>query len=293
MISIIVCSRNSTIPISLKKNIEETIGANYELIVVDNSQKKYSIFSAYNEGVKHAKGDLLCFMHEDIIYRNNNWGKSLESYFMQYNKVGMVGVAGTHYLPAMPAAWWDTEIRSGQLLQGSVINGEYKVIGKDEWLEYKHIPTLVVSVDGLWMCFRRRLFDLIRWDDISFIGFHGYDTDISLQVWNSGYEVHIFWDVLIEHMSAGNAQLDFYKSLDVLYNKWCNLLPMIKGTEISEGEQTARLRIAELRHELFYSEYKLRNLCASRQYRWGGYLLKPSTIYYRLIKHLKRLLGLT
>lgn len=289
MISLIVCSRNSNIPSSLKNNIEETIGTSYELIVVDNSQRKYSIFSAYNEGVRLAKGDYLCFMHEDVLYRSNDWGKSLEAYFLQFDSVGMVGVAGTHFLPAMPAAWWDTEIRSGQLLQGAMVNSEYKVIGKDEWLEHKRIPTLVVSTDGLWMCFRRKLFDVIRWDDISFKGFHGYDTDISLQVWKAGYEVHIFWDVLIEHMSAGNAQLDFYRSLDVLYKKWRNMLPMIKGAEMSEGEQTARLRIAELRHELFYSEYKLRSVCASRQYRWGMYLLRPSTAYYSLMNHLKKL----
>ena len=293
MISIIICSRSLDISEELKHNIKDTIGLDYELIVVDNSQNRFSIFSAYNEGVKSAKGDLLCFMHEDILFHSSNWGVEVERYMKKYPEIGLVGVAGTHYLPKMPAAWWDTEIRSGQLLQGSTINGKYTIVSEDSWADYRREPTKVVSIDGLWMCFQRKVFEHIRWDDLNFKGFHGYDTDISLQVWNSGFEVHIFWDVIIEHKSAGNAHLDFYKSLDVLYKKWCYLLPMIKGVEISEGEQTARLRIAELRHELFYSEYKLRNLCASRQYRWGGYLLKPSTIYYRMIKHLKRLLGLT
>ncbi len=68
MISLIICSRKSDISNSLKENIERTIGTDYELIVIDNSTNKYSIFSAYNEGVRRSKGDILCFMHEDILY---------------------------------------------------------------------------------------------------------------------------------------------------------------------------------------------------------------------------------
>ena len=290
MISIIICSRNVDIPDDLKQNIKETIGVSFELIVVDNSHNCYSIFSAYNEGLKSAKGDLICFMHEDIIFHTINWGKELVQYFIKYPKTGMVGVAGTHYLPKMPAAWWDTEIRSGQLIQGSIINGEYRVIREDSWLMYKREPTIVVSVDGLWMCFKRGLFDLISWDDNLFSGFHGYDTDISLQVWNSGFEVHIFWGVLIEHKSCGVAGSDFYKNLDVLYDKWKDKLPIIKGVELTESEQCARYRIAELRHEMYNLNCKLGDIYKSRTYRWSLYLQNPILFLRSLINHLKRLL---
>ena len=292
MISLIICSRNPIISEDLKQNIESTIGTNYEFVVVDNSLNNYSIFAAYNKALTIAKGDLLCFMHEDILYRTNNWGQKLESYFNAYERVGMVGVAGGHYLPDMPAAWWDTEMRSGQLLQGSVVDGEYKIIEEESWLEYKSNPTRVVSVDGLWMCFRKELFNDIRWDDHVFNGFHSYDTDISLQVWKAGYEVHIFWDILIEHKSVGKAQTEFYNSLDLLYEKWHNDLPMIKGVDISDGERVARKRIAELRHELFFSNYKLKQICSSRQYRWSGYLQHPSLLLNRILHHIKRIMRL-
>lgn len=287
MISIIICSRNLDIPDDLKQNLKETIGVDFELIVVDNSHNNYSIFSAYNEGLKSAKGDLICFMHEDILFHTTNWGRELEKYFIKYPKTGMVGVAGTHYLPKMPAAWWDTEIRSGQLIQGSIFKGEYRVISEDSWLMYKREPTIVVSVDGLWMCFKRGLFDLIRWDDNLFSGFHGYDTDISLQVWNSGFEVHIFWGVLIEHKSGGVAGSDFYKSLNVLYDKWKDKLPIIKGVELTESEQSARYRIAELRHEMYNLNCKLSEICKSRAYRWALYLQNPVLFLRSLINHLK------
>ena len=291
MISIIICSRHSDISDEIKRNISETIGVDYELVVVDNSCQKYSIFSAYNYGLSLAKGDLLCFMHEDILFHTKQWGKLLLSYFEKYTNVGMVGVAGTHFLPQMPAAWWDTEIRSGQLLQGGFDNGDYKIVSKDIWEDYKSEPTRVVSVDGLWMCFQRNVFDFIKWDDNTFNGFHGYDTDISLQVWEVGFEVHVFWDVLIEHKSCGVSGIDFYKSLDLLYSKWRCSLPITKGVDISKSELQARTRIAELRHEVFDLDYNYRIICKSRPYRWGMYIFNPQMAWRSIVSHIKRCFG--
>ena len=288
MVSIIICSRTSDVSPELECNIRSTIGVEYELVVIDNSQNRFSIFSAYNEGLKTAKGEILCFMHEDVIFHSDDWGKTVEKYFEKYQKVGLLGVAGTHYLPKMPAAWWDTEMRSGHLLQGSVVDGEYKIIREELWDDYKCEPTSVVSVDGLWMCFRDTVFKDIKWDDKTFDGFHGYDTDISLQVINSDFEVHILWDITIEHKSVGVAKMDFYRSLDLLCEKWSDKLPIIRGVELTESEKKARMRIVELRHELFYSDYRLREICQSRTYRWWQYLHNPMMFFDSIKKHFKR-----
>jgi len=68
MISLISCSRNSDISLKLKDNIAATIGCDYELVFIDNSKNSYNIFQAYNEGVSRSKGDILCFMHDDVIF---------------------------------------------------------------------------------------------------------------------------------------------------------------------------------------------------------------------------------
>ena len=65
MISIIICSRTATISKKLSANIAETISCDYELVIVDNSENKYSIFNAYNIGIKRSKGKYLCFVHDD------------------------------------------------------------------------------------------------------------------------------------------------------------------------------------------------------------------------------------
>lgn len=74
LLSLIICSRKADVSQELKDNVAATIGCEYELCVIDNSRNEYNIFSAYNEGVRRAKGGILCFMHEDVLFRANGWG---------------------------------------------------------------------------------------------------------------------------------------------------------------------------------------------------------------------------
>ena len=85
MISIIICSRTASISDELTQNIDQTIGLPYELVIIDNSENLYSIFSAYNEGVKRSKYEVLCFMHDDIIFKTNDWGINVMNRFKSSN----------------------------------------------------------------------------------------------------------------------------------------------------------------------------------------------------------------
>ena len=107
MVSIIVCSRQGDISENLRDNISQTIGCEYELVIIDNSKGTYSIFSAYNEGVKRAKGEILCFCHEDILFHSENWGTLVKGVFSD-DTIGLVGVIGTHFLPSSPMYWWSS-----------------------------------------------------------------------------------------------------------------------------------------------------------------------------------------
>jgi glycosyltransferase involved in cell wall biosynthesis len=72
MISIIICSRNLGIDPKLSTNITSTIGCEYELIVIDNSQNKYSIFQAYNIGIEKSTSEIICFVHEDVLFHSKD-----------------------------------------------------------------------------------------------------------------------------------------------------------------------------------------------------------------------------
>ena len=107
MISIIICSRTKTITPVLLENIKNTVGANYELIVIDNSENNYSIFEAYNLGIKKSKSELLCFIHDDVLLHTNNWGTILIDIFNNNKNLGLLGVAGAKVKTKMPSPWWN------------------------------------------------------------------------------------------------------------------------------------------------------------------------------------------
>lgn len=97
MLSCVICSRGVDISTEQKINIAQTIGVDYELIVIDNSNNTYTIFSAYNEGGCRAKEDILCFMHDDIVFHSKNWGLIVREQYLNNSYLGIVGVIGCQF----------------------------------------------------------------------------------------------------------------------------------------------------------------------------------------------------
>jgi len=214
MISIIICSRTASISDELKQNIDQTIGLQYELVIIDNSDNLFSIFSAYNEGVKRSKYEVLCFMHDDIIFKTNDWGIKVMNRF-NAPKLGAIGVAGSPYYAILPGAWWS----GGYICQS--IYGEQELAYQPK--QDNAVP--VVVLDGLWFCVRKSLFSMIRFDDTRFSGFHYYDMDISLQIQQKGYKLLTVYDILIQH-SSGKLDTIWLNNALLLQNKWKNNLPI-------------------------------------------------------------------
>lgn len=292
MISCIICSRYPNISNELAHNIASSIGCEHELIVIDNSKNDYNIFSAYNDGVKRSKGDVLCFMHEDILYHANNWGQAIHQLFRNNATLGLVGVEGTHYMPKYASPWWSSSALSGQLIQGNVYDGDY-VCNSEKYLGRRltNMNTIeVVVVDGLWMCIRKSLFDdgLIRFDDKTFNGFHCYDVDICMQVINARYEVRVTYDILIEHKSLGTPDIRYFTQLDIWYEKWKDVLPLIKGIEMSDAERNERELICKRYVDLFRNNEllidRLKNVYQSKSYKVGKFIMTPFKFLNRVLK---------
>ena len=104
MISIIVCSRYKAPKEDFALNIKSTIGVEYELIHIDNSENIYSIFSAYNEGIKRSSYSYLCFIHDDIRFHTSDWGGKIVKW-LDIANTGIVGIGGSFFLPKVPCTW--------------------------------------------------------------------------------------------------------------------------------------------------------------------------------------------
>ncbi len=227
MISIIVCSKKKLLSPTFAANIAESIGLEYELIHVDNSEGRFDIFSAYNYGVSQSRYTNLCFVHEDVYFHSQDWGQKVLQH-LQLPEVGICGVAGRDFVSKVPAAW-NKRLSGINIIQSDKLGlkrTRRKLIPEN----YKSSLREVITLDGVILCFRKELFHKISFDE-KIGGFHGYDLDICIQSKVSGYKNFVMYDIVLEHFSRGNPNADYYRSLIKVFKKWKDVLPLyVDGT---------------------------------------------------------------
>lgn len=233
MISIIILHRNPFYLEQIKQNIAETIGVEYELVVIDNRDNQYNIFQGYNIGVKQSKNSILCFSHEDILFHTKNWGKNLLNHFRSDETIGLIGTVGGNAAPNCPAPWWNNSLINDQLVNN--INTWQE---QESYHEYKNPynknKVEAVLLDGFWFSTKREIFQKIAFDEKTFDGFHCYDSDICLQIIQQKYKVYVVYDILIEHFSPGSINHSWIESVEKLADKWHNHLPIF-AKEVNEN----------------------------------------------------------
>ena len=233
MLSIIVCSRNTKLLEEFVNSIQKTIGIDYEIICIDNSANKYSIFSAYNEGFTRSKYSYLCFVHEDVVFHTQDWGKIVIGH-LQDSKTGILGLAGGDLAPVVPAMWW--ALHPSEKIIQTDLNGNKQTLKNCYPKDYDKPTRSVVLLDGVFLCMRRELFDKIKFDE-SLGGFHSYDYDIAIQSILAGYYNYVIFDVAVEHFSMGNMNGTYYRNLIKVYKKWEKHLPLIEHNVSIEDQK--------------------------------------------------------
>lgn len=225
MLSIIICSVNSFVLERVKKNIAETVGIDYEVIVIDNTSNQYNICKAYNLGGAKATFPFLCFVHEDVQFETDGWGAIICNHLTN-QQTGLIGLAGGDGISMVPSTW-SIPFVSNEI---NIIQ-HYKRVDK----EWEHVlktnstveGTLkkVAVLDGVFLCTRKDVFEKFQFDDQSFRGFHGYDIDYSLQV-STRYNAYVTFDILVRHFSEGNPDKQWLESSYLVSQKWKKILPL-------------------------------------------------------------------
>lgn len=222
MLSIIICSRDSGLFQKATANVADTIGVPYEIIRVDNANGSYGICAAYNKGARQSRYGLLCFMHEDILFRSPAWGKTVARTLSQ-PKIGLLGVTGSKYLVDAPAPWWGAgpEYCRRNVLEHYADDTTAHILQNPDNLEAEE----VIAVDGLWMCTRKEVWEKHPFDESRFPYFHIYDIDFSMQI-AQHYKVLMTYEILIEHLSGGTLNKPWVAGSIAFYDKWKKALPI-------------------------------------------------------------------
>lgn len=221
MISVITCSKKLDQALALKDNIATTIGLPHEVIIIDNTSGHHSLFSAYNEGVAKSRFSNLCFVHDDVQFEEEGWGLAVCRHLEQPN-AGIIGLCGSPYQTHLPASWsfygW-----SAYIIQ-SDRNRTLRIFEPSEGYDDNHEKP-VVTLDGVFFCASKALFERIHFDEQTYSGFHLYDLDICMQAHNLGFTNKVINDVLLIHYSRGRHDADWVKNCLLFSEKWQSILP--------------------------------------------------------------------
>ena len=189
----------------------------------DSMAKKYN-YAIENIVLKN-DDPIICFRHDDtkIITPLDVCNYKLTKLY-ENGDVGIAGVIGTIALDTN-CTWWNGVSRAGGRWtygSGYIIQGGKDKDGKPIEYPMKEHPGVhdyLATVDGCCMFFPKWIFEEgLRFDE-NLVGFHFYDTDISLQVLERGYKVSTI-DITIKHFSEGKPPEIFEKLKKVFFDKW-------------------------------------------------------------------------
>ena len=209
MISFVVCSVSQNRSEVLHQNLASRVGDVFEFISIDNSSSPRSIAKVYNEGASRAKGDVLCFVHEDVLFHTGGWGKMIEVKALEED-CGVIGFIGSWY-KSKTLSGWSTDERTdvGTFIQGGRHTHKYE--RGDTGLDFE--PCVVA--DGFCLFVSRAKWAEHPFDEVLIKSFHVYDIDFSLTLAYNGMRNYVCHCILAEHLSMGGFGAEWINATEI------------------------------------------------------------------------------
>lgn len=184
---------------------------------VNNGEK--SLSQVYNEIIEESSNNILVLCHDDIYFDTNRWGKQLLRSFEQNPEYGILGVAGSTYMP-ISGQWW--EDRSKMF---GVVNHEHE--GKKWQSKYSNNSENEVKqtliVDGLFISIDKN--KISKKFDETVEGFHFYDVEFTFQNHLDGVKVGTIFNIRVTHKSIGMTNEKWEKNRQIFSQKYESVLP--------------------------------------------------------------------
>lgn len=231
LISIVICSIDPVKYELVCDNLKERLGDSpYEVIGIHDAK---SLCEGYNRGFKKSRGDILVFCHDDIEIISPSFSRLLREHLKAADVVGCAGTTRlkdskwmssgdphVHGVVAYPAAnAWPSEV-----FHVSVWGG----------LDLTPVEG-IQALDGFFIAANRRVVESVQFDEETFDGFHGYDTDFSYAAFLRGFEIMVCKDILIAHKSTVGDFDGVYKTYASRFQeKYKNHLPEKADDELME-----------------------------------------------------------
>lgn len=217
MISI-VCSTKEPNE-EFKAHVLKTCGLPKAEFTFYENKGEFSLTEVYNRGLNDAVNDIVVFLHDDIEIETKNWGSKLMKLYKRNPEHGILGVAGSKYLPESGKWWEDPRKMYGRVWHSH--NGKKWLSAYSENLANKIED--VVLVDGVFFSVvKSRLKENF---DESVEGFHFYDLDFCVKNYLNGVKIGVHTNIVITHMSIGQTNEQWEENRKKFVEKYKENLP--------------------------------------------------------------------
>ena len=219
-LTVITCSRKEYDE-WLIEHIKTTCGVEDVSIYFITNQDNEGLSKVYNHFLEEENNsnDITVFIHDDIKFYKDGWGKELLRLFEEHEDYGIIGVAGSAQFGGA-GRWWDSEKRYGQVLH---CNGEERWLSMfsekiEDGLEE------VCCIDGLFMAVHRKRITKKFDEDFTF---DFYDISFCLANYADGKtKIGVTTNISVAHQSIGNLRDEWTASRDRLFEKYKGILPI-------------------------------------------------------------------
>ncbi|PLR83165.1 glycosyl transferase family 2 [Bacillus canaveralius] len=153
-------------------------GFEIDVITIEDSP---AMAAGYNRAMQDSDAKYKVYLHQDVIIVNQNLITDIIKLFTANPKLGMLGVAGSKYIPGN-GIWWESKFTYGKVYDSHS--------GNMELLQFNEVTKDYQSVHALDGLILITQFD-IPWREDLFGGWHFYDLSQCMEFIKQGYEVGI------------------------------------------------------------------------------------------------------
>jgi hypothetical protein len=228
MLTVIYCTRNTN-P-EHKEHLIKSSGLHKHIEVIEIINNGESLTKAYNRGLKQAKNKHVVFCHDDITIETKQWGVKLLKQFEKNPEYGIIGVAGSKYMP-VSGQWWENPKK----MYGRV---QHTHEGKT-WLssysdDLGHDLEEVVNVDGLFFAVDTTKLETGFNETVE--GFHFYEITFCFENYLKGVKIGVSTVVRVNHQSIGMTNESWETNRAIFAENFKDNLPVNIKRVLRKGE---------------------------------------------------------
>lgn len=229
MLTVIYCTRETN-P-EHKEHLINSSGLHKHIEVIEIINNGESLTKAYNRGLKEAEYKHVVFCHDDITIETKQWGVKLLKQFEKNPEYGIIGVAGSKYMP-VSGQWWEKPKKMYGRVQHTHEGKTWlSTYSEDLGQELEE----VVNVDGLF--FAVDITKLGKGFNELVEGFHFYDVTFCFENYLGGTKIGVSTVIRVNHKSIGMTNEQWEANRVIFAENFKDNLPVDIKRVLRKGEK--------------------------------------------------------